>query len=300
MTIGAVIPIAQYANLQPQLELSNTELKEGTEFGMNWIKELYQKYSEKGLPLNEKEIIISGIKKKSFNEEGIEVGFEPIAHTYEHNGTPLENATTFIKRYYKPFDSETLAEVSAKAWGVDADEVASLWKDNAHLAATFGTVVHNALELYNNYHAMGQKISNKKELEVNYALPKHPILKGIIEGLIAIDKREGKVYSEAMVTDVKGGFCGTADSIEVIDAKKKICRVGDFKVNINSAEIDKNSKVLAPFNDLPANKLSKYQLQLSFYANMLEKSGWVVQGLDVYVYEDGWKYYELPVLKVLS
>ena len=96
------------------------------------------------------------------------------------------------------------------------------------------------------------------------------------------------------------GVCGQADLIVVLDEKKKICRVQDYKININSEEISSNLKPLAPFDKLPANKITKYQLQLSVYANLLEKSGWKVEGLDVFVYEDKWKHFELSVLKVLD
>ena len=44
---------------------------------------------------------------------------------------------------------------------------------------------------------------------------------------------------------------------------------------------------------LPTNKLSKYGLQLSGQAEMLEKSGWTVQGYDIFVLEDEWKHYEI-------
>ncbi len=298
LKFGAVIPTQQYGNIQPEIILSDVKADEGTEFGMKFVSDLFEKYSEKG-GLVPKEIVVATGTKKSFNEEGVEVQFEPIAHTYHYKDKPLIGATDYIKRFFKPFDAETMAEVSANSWGVEAGQVKDLWDSNGKLTALFGTVVHNALELYNNHNSMGQVISEKKKLEDNYALPKHPILKSIIEGFIAIDKTKGDIYSEVLITDVESGVCGHADRVVVLDKKKKICRVGDFKVNINSEEIDKNSKVLAPFQDLPANKLSKYQLQMSIYANMLQKSGWVVDGLDVYVYEDTWKHFELPVLKVL-
>lgn len=50
--------------------------------------------------------------------------------------------------------------------------------------------------------------------------------------------------------------------------------------------------------ELPKTKLSKYQLQLSFYATLLALSGWTVEGLDVFVYENGWKHYELEILSL--
>ncbi len=134
----------------------------------------------------------------------------------------------------------------------------------------------------------------------NYCLPKHPVLKNIVEGFIALNKSEGLTYSEILVSNVNLGLSGQADLLLVLDEEKKICRVQDYKININSEELNSSEKPLAPFNDLPANKLTKYQLQMSIYANMLEASGWVVEGLDVFVFEDTWKHYPLSVLNVIK
>lgn len=294
---GATIPTGRYANIQPEITLVDIQLEKSTEIGMKFISDLYAKYSEKG-GLIPKEIIIATSTKKSFNED-IEINYDPLPHTYHYEGKKLVSATEYIKRFYKPFDAETISEVSAKSWGVKQQEVKDLWQMNGELTADLGTVIHKALELYVKYQELGQKISDKRGMDGNYAMPKHPLLKSIIEGFIEIDKSKGKIAAEVLVTDIKKGMCGHADRVEIIDLKKKICRVQDFKININSEDIDKYSKVLAPFDSLPANKLSKYQLQMSIYANMLQEAGWTVEGLDVFVYEDCWKHYKLDVLKVI-
>lgn len=296
--IGATIPTGQYANIQPEIVLSEVTPAEGMKFGMDFIKSLYAKYSVAGL--TEKELALTVLAtKKSFNED-IAINFDPLPHTYHYDGKKLISATEYIKKFYKPFDSETISAVSGKAWGVPQDEVKDMWQIGGELTSDFGTLGHKALEFYENHKEAGAKISKAKGLDYNYAIPSHPILKKIVEEFIAIDRSKGKITTEALITDIKKGFCGHADRIEIIDEKKKICRIGDYKFNINADEIDpKRNKVLTPFEHLPSNKLSKYQLQMSFYANMLESSGWTVVGLDVYVYEDKWVYYPLEVLKVI-
>lgn len=303
LKIGAVIPVAQYANISPEIEIqfdntdSVTSFERGRDKAIGYISELFSKYSEKG-GLVPKEILKATGTKKSFNED-LEVAFEPIQHTYLFENAYLTSATEYIKRFYKPFDAETLSGVLESKWLVKAQVIKDIWDGNGDLTSSFGNVVHKAIEFYHNYREAGNTIATAKGETQNYVIPKHPILKSIIEGFIALDKRKGKIVSEVLVTDVKKGICGHADAIEILNEKKKICRIGDIKVNIGSEEIDKNNKVLAPFDKLPANKLSKYQLQMSIYANMLEASGWTVEGLDVYVYEYGWKHYELPVLQVI-
>ena len=69
-------------------------------------------------------------------------------------------------------------------------------------------------------------------------------------------------------------------------------------MNIASEEISSKNKLKAPYDKLPASKLSKYQLQLNFYRQMMVNSGWKVVGMDIYVYEDGWKSYELEEITI--
>lgn len=301
LKLGATIPVQQYGNIMPEIEISSGGIGEDVlGAGMDIIKGLFAKYSEKG-EITEKDIVyVTCLAKKSFNEEGVVIDFEPIAHTYKYKDKPLQGATDFIKKFYKPFDVETIASVLESKWGVPAKVIKDLWESNGGLTSDFGNVVHKALEDYEKFSQYGEVISSAKGDEKNYCLPKHPILRAIIEGFITVNQtQKGKVVTEALISDVENGICGHADRVLILDEVKKICRIQDYKVNIDSEEIDKKYKVLEPFQDLPSNKLSKYQLQMSVYANMLQKSGWVVEGLDVFVYENEWKHYELGVLKVI-
>lgn len=299
LKVGATIPTQSYGNIQPEIILADVPLNEGTEYAMNFIKEMYARYSEKG-SLIEKEVILARAKIKSFNED-VEIDYEPIYHTYSHGNNTLVSATEYIKKFFKEFDAETISSVLESKWKVPAQTIKELWNSNGELTSDFGNVVHKALEYYQKYKEVGSVISSQQGEDKNYALPKHPILREIILGLEEKTKDDnGSVVVEVLVSDIKNGICGRIDNLLIINEEKKICRVRDYKVNINSEDIDKNHKVLKPFDNLPSNKLSKYQLQLSVYANMLQKSGWTVEGLDVYVYEDEWKHYVLDVLDVVG
>ena len=234
---------------------------------------------------------------KSFNEEGVIVTHNVKKHTYDLKGESFTPVTNYIKKYFKEFDTNTISKYSATAWKVEQQDVVDLWESNSKVSQLFGTTVHMALEHYEKYQSLGQIISDTKKLDENYAMPKHPILKSIIKGFVEINPIKGDVHTEQLVTSVKHKVCGLADRIVILDLDKKIARIGDYKINVGSEDI--KEKVLPPFSHLPANKISKYQIQLSVYANMLQMSGWNVTGLDVYVYEGEWKYFELDVLQVL-
>lgn len=293
VSIKATIPVAQYANIMPEIEMQNVGMRFGLEYGLDYIKELFTKYSEKG-SLKEQKIITT---RKSFTEN-IDIQFDEIKHEFFHNGTLLTSATNYIKRFYKEFQADAIATASAKAWGVDENELKELWKSNGELTSDIGTAIHKSIEHYHKFKKLGKIVQDKKKLDENYAMPKHPLLKAIIKGFIEIDPyNDNEVMSEVLLTDVKNGLCGITDEIIITGDKK--CVIGDYKINIDSEKLESSLKIAEPFQNLPNNKLSKYQLQLSLYANMLEKVGWTVEGLVVFVYENGWQKYELSVLKII-
>jgi len=257
--------------------------------------ELIKRTGFKKLQLNKNPVLL----KKSFNEI-YTVGFEPIEHTYSFDDKPLTGVTNYVSDLYSKFDLALVAKSCSKHWDLDPQIIVDMWDSNKKISSQFGTAIHNAIEHYEIWREKGEYISGVRGVEENYALPKHPILKQIILDFIEVNPIKGEVVTEALITWIDGGMCGQADRIVILDKEKKICRVGDYKINIEAEKKDKNLKALAPYDTLPSNKLSKYQLQMSLYANMLQKSGWIVEGLDVYVLENGWKYYALPVLNVLK
>lgn len=235
----------------------------------------------------------------SFNERGVVVKFLPGLHKYTYNGKEFISATTYIKKWIKDFDKEIISAMCANSYGCTQDDVLGLWDNGGRISAMYGTVIHNALEHYEKYKKLGQTIQDKKDLPYNRALPSHPVLRDIvIEFLSRFTHKDDHIIPEAFVTNVERGLCGQIDRIKVIDMPKKICRVQDYKINIDSEKENSRNKFLGQMADLPPNKLSKYQLQLSFYARLLELSGWAVEGLDVFVYEDEWKHYPMDVLKL--
>ena len=234
------------------------------------------------------------LEVKSFNEDAL-IKFIEKTHRYTYKGEQLLSATSYIKRWIKDFEKEKISALYAKSLGVKQEEVLGLW-EGGQISADFGTVIHKALEHYEKYKGLGGIIRDKKGGD-NKALPSHPVLKEIVWDFLArFTHKDDEVVAEALVTNVELGLCGYIDRILITGDKK--CRVQDYKINIGSADESKNNVYLGMMSELPKNKLSKYQMQLSFYARLLELSGWRVEGLDAYVYENEWKHYPMDVLKL--
>lgn len=251
------------------------------------------------------------ISKASLSEPEIIVDFNETKHIYnmrlDGGYKTLQGGTTFIKRYYDPFDSERVARQCSKYWGVSANDIEKMWQSNGNISGLLGTLIHLALEHYINFEKVGDTITKTrqasgKDVEGNYAMPKHPFLKQVIESLgkltEKLDKKHNveQVVAEALITDSATGWGGLVDRLAIIDSKKKIARVQDYKVNINATKEEGHSKPKPPFSHLPANKLTKYALQMSFYSALLMKHGWTIEGLDVFIYESRWVHYELDLI----
>jgi len=251
------------------------------------------------------------ITKHSFSEPDVIVDFNETKHIYNmrwNGGTKvLKGGTTFIKRFYEPFDAPKIARQCSKYWGVSAKDIEEMWASNGNVAGLLGTVIHLSLEHYINFKEIGDTITKTrqkagKDVDGNYAMPKHPFLKKTISSLNKLTNKLDKKYkvervvAEALVTDSATGWGGLVDRLAILNHEKKIARIQDYKVNIGAEKEESHSKPKYPFSHLPANKLTKYALQLSFYASILKKHGWTIEGLDVYIFEDKWRHHTLDLI----
>lgn len=258
--------------------------------------ESFQKFQEGEITHLEVEFAMASDasgKTKSFNE-GVPILFLPAEHKYVYDGRELVSATRYIKRWIQEFDQDKMSGMCAEKYGCSQEDVLKFWKGNGAVASTFGTSIHNALEHYEKFKWLGEIVQGQKDLPHNKALPSHPVLRKIVEDFYKQDLQSGKVECEVLVTNIERGLCGTIDRLLITGEKR--CRIQDYKVNIGAAAVDNNMKLLGQMVELPKTKLTKYQLQMMFYARLLQLSGWTVEGLDAFVYEDEWKHYELELV----
>ena len=240
---------------------------------------------------------------KSMTEPERKIWFDEESHTYtdKETGETLISATTFIKKYKEDFDSEKVAnQCSTKyGWGVSPKDILKLWNENGTVTSMLGDAVHQALEFWERFRKMGQIIMDSSGRKLNPALPKHPVIRDIILGFIEQDPYKDEdwtVYPEAFVS--YGKYCGLIDR-PLINREHKKARVGDYKINVEADKLGKQ-KYLGPFKDMPTNKLSGYELQMSFYAAIIATKDIEVEGLDAYVYTDKWRHYPMEVNKTLA
>jgi len=214
-------------------------------------------------------------------------------------GNQLLSGSRFQKKFSHEFDADKILPACSKSWGVEEKDIKDIWKMNSDISLHFGNMIHTAMELYFKHKITGESIQEKKKgQETNYIIHNHPVIAGIMNDFIEkFGKKRGDSLTEVVVSSVESKMVGMIDKLLVISKDKKECWVEDYKTNFGINDKGKGRKYLKePFDNIENTKLNGYWLQLSFYANILQKHGWTVKGLRIYNYETEWKEYEHEVI----
>lgn len=209
------------------------------------------------------------------------------------------SGSKFPEQFYAEFDSKEILEAIKKKHGLTDKEVAAIkamWSVNGDASTNLGNAIHFAMENYDRNFELGDKIKKVKEFKTkapeigaNKALNRNPVLKKLVESFHEKFGGDYIRFNEEFIWDKGLKLCGSIDRIKVVDLKKRIIRIQDFKTDADINET-KYQLVTSPFYALTQGDnptmgktlLDYHWLQLSFYAFILQRAGWTVEGLDVY------------------
>lgn len=290
MTIGATIPVAQYANLSPSFEAEGDTIEEAWANGLRQLKQMWDSVSPKPLQLQdapEQAVAPTAIDLTCW-ASGTTVKFDPVQHVYG-TGDWL-SGSTFAGQYTPEFVGKYAAGKMADKHGVDPAEILAMWALNAEASSLFGSAVHAAVQLHGTYLELSKTVKGTNES----ALSKNPTLRPIVLAFFEGREDERAVY-EAFVADPKLKHCGQIDRLLLVDRETRTIRVQDFKTN---HDLGKKKTVREPFKGvIEATELGLYWLQLSFYAAILQRYGFIVEGLDIFHWDGStWVEYSSPVI----
>lgn len=272
----AVIPTAQYANVQPTVEVEADTFEEARDIALQRIQSVSAMVSNTPLSVQYAAGEPAQVTKPALPQieafTGGTLGYDDATHTYEPG---YLSGSAFSHKYIAPFNREAISAAFANKHGVDQQEVLDMWSCNGEASTSLGTAIHAALELYGKYLDLSMTTKGTEES----ALHKNPLLKKVVDVFYKGRENEKAIY-EPLVVDREQKLCGFIDRLLIVDEAKKIVRVQDYKTN---PDIHKKKSILAPFKGvIEGTELGAYWLQLSFYAYILEKAGWTVEGLDIF------------------
>lgn len=264
VTVSAVIPTAQYANITPAITVEvDDDIEQAKALAMSHIVGISQKYAEAGKALPSSKATANAKQVECL--VGGSVLYDPVAHIYTNEqGDVYLSGSAYAKQGEPEFNLDGIAGAMGKKFGADVDAIKEMWKLKGEVSAGFGTAVHAAIQLYEQYSDLATAIDKTTNLH------DHPVLKEAVEKFASAHKGE-KVINEPMVVSHKRKWAGQIDRLVITGDKE--CIIGDIKTN---AELSKK-------------KLTTYWKQLNFYGAIMADAGWKVVGLEIYHYDGSWK-----------
>ena len=282
LTVTAVIPTAQYANLQPSIVVEvedNEDYEKAKTEAMRHIAQFSKQYAENGKAISGGGSTVKTKTMTPYIGEK-EIQFDPAAHAYvDEDGNVYESGSHYAAKFEHEFNAGQIAPLYANKHGLDAQDVLDFWKAKADASTTFGTSLHQALETYGKYKKLADKLSSE-EKPVTIGL--HPTLEPIVESFFSKARLEETAVYEPFVVDPKNKRCGQIDRLVIVDEKKKIVDIEDYKTNADLYKQGSPKTLKEPFKHLSNQPASKYAIQLSFYAAILEANGWTVRHLKLH------------------
>ncbi len=258
--ISAVVPVAQYANLQPEIEVEAKTIEEAEKVVLPYIEDFFNKYAEKDKRIGAVKNAKSKTRKLEKDIFSNEIFYDDETHEYTNAlGEVYLSGSVFASQSEKPFDGQMISEKMAlkhKLDPSDVQKIQDMWALKGEASASLGTAIHAALELYGTYKGLAESLDKETHAHDN------PILKLAVDSFYKEHPNTENIVNEGLVVDHAKKRAGRIDRIE---KEKDGVFVTDFKTNFN---IQKSIK--------------KYWLQLSFYAAILEANGVTVKGLKIY------------------
>lgn len=293
--LTAVIPVYQYANLQPKVFTEGDSFEEARDTALKQMKTIWDATAEGGKKLGIGPVASSPVSlvPKTCDFTGAQILMDEGNHTYQDAaGNKYLSGSTFATSFKGKFDARAISAKMATKYEVNQDHILSMWKTNAEASTSLGTALHAGLELYGKYLQLSHKIKGSEES----ALHKNALIQRIVKQFYEGRENETALY-EAFAVDTEKHLCGFIDRLLIVDKEKKIVRVQDYKTN---PDINKKETVVGPFKGVIENSsLGLYWLQLSFYAYILTKAGFTVEGLDIFNYDgEKWVTYQHEVIDI--
>lgn len=265
-TLTAVVPVAQYANLQPSIEVEAETIEEAQEMVLPYIEEFFNKYSEKAKIGKAKNALKPG-RVLLTDLFGNQIFYDEVTHEYTNSlGEIYLSGSVYANE--DDFDGDYWAGEFVEKYGLkeeDKQRILSMWDVNGSASNSFGTSLHAAIELYGTYRDLADiididlKTGKRKKLdaknEKNSSLSKLPYLQEVVKKFFVGDRLTENAQYEVLVVDHKNKRAGRIDRLVTLPD-------GSYEIR----DMKTNNKILKKERDT-------YSRQLSFYGDLILANG---------------------------
>lgn len=184
---------------------------------------------------------------------------DPVPHTYrDSDGDLYTSVTTFVKRFFVPFDADAEADRMASETGRDKDEILTAWKKKRDDAAESGNRVHAYAEAV----VMG---TAQPAPETDYEKRAFAM---VDKALASLSKQYEILGAEQIVFDPLWDIAGMID-LPARNRKTGALAILDWKTCESITNDNYGRMGLPPIDHVPDSKQAHYMMQLSTYGWLL-------------------------------
>ena len=200
------------------------------------------------------------------------------SHTYHIDNKPSAkySVTGFIESFKEPFERDKWAEIKAKEFGLNPEDIKKEWDYKNLYSKVLGTVFHGYAENYYNNKIVPY---SKEWVSSQLSKEQHQELRQTLEVLLVQfnnfynDTKSFliPIKNEFVIGDLKNtGICGMIDML-CYNTKLDCFEIYDFKTNKEINYSNKfGKKFLPPLNHLDVCEINSYSLQLGLYKKFIE------------------------------
>jgi len=212
------------------------------------------------------------------------INFNKEDHIYTLKGRMFTSVTEVVDMLTPEFKKDRISRAIAKRDNREQEEVLEEWDLKREISVDWGNAFHKSAELWIKY---AQK-------------PNQELLQDFVDTLSETIDRE-RCMTEKMIWNEDVYVAGTIDVVERLsepDREKEGGKVRLLDIKTNTDFEKSYDNLLEPFEDMKANKINKYTLQLNFYKQMIEEqTDLEVEEMAILkvIFDEGWKIEEIKL-----
>ena len=225
---------------------------------------------------------------------GARIRFYEQPHEYKlDDGRRLISATTYIKRFFPAFDSQTISARYALKHGLNQQDVLDAWEAKRMHAANFGTDIH----------AYAEALLTGSALPT-FSTARHHDYCRVVDGCVAqLLKSFELVEVEKIVFSHRDMLAGTVDII-LRDPQNGAILVLDWKTSSRIDTYCQYRTALPPYDDeLTDCNFDHFRCQQNLYRRLLDTQGYFEPGTQyrlavIHVMEDRFDFHVVDALDI--
>lgn len=211
---------------------------------------------------------------------------------YDVNGNRLLSGSRLEDQYQQKDGLEYAAKALSAKTGVFTEDLRGLWEAKGEIAASYGTLIHRAIELAYKWFPTIYDLDSNLEEEQNYLRLAPPVIGEILNKYFKFREENDPHHYTKVETEVRvkyGKFTGIIDNL-CIDEDNKTFFICDYKVIQKLKDVKYGNK-----------KMKKYTLQQNLYRYIMEQAGYQCLGMYLHIWDGtAWKQEELEVVDILE